>query len=453
MIVREIDWRSPLDAFDPLASEPFSVLLHAGAEARAPGWSTIAAFPSAMIEARGGATLLNGDEMRISAFEVLGRVCRERAAHAANGWPLAVPAPPLMTGLVGFVGYEMGASLEPSAAGPASPFELPDMAFGAYNACAVFNRRLERAFICAHTDDAASSLAGALGTGPSPPVDLLRFGAVASNFSKPAYEHAVADVVELIREGAIFQANIAQQLRVEAERPFAAFDVYRRIATGDAPFAAFLNYSEGAIVSSSPERFFRIDGDRRIFAEPIKGTRARSADSREDRRLADELISDRKERAENVMIADLVRNDLSRISKDGSLKEEAICSLESFSHVHHLVSRISGELRDGVTAVDALSALFPCGSITGAPKVEAMKTIASIEGVGRGPYCGAIGYIDDRGNADFAVAIRTLMVEGRCVTIPVGGGITLRSEPRSEFDETLQKARGPLSALGVEVLP
>lgn len=455
MIVREIDWRSPLDAFAPLTAEPFAILLHAGDEARAPGWSTIAAFPAARLEARGLTAFLDSEEVAAPPFEALRALWDNRPRRPQRSFP-GMPAAPLMTGLCGFVGYEMGAALEPSAKGPESPFALAGMAVGAYDACALFHRQTARAFICSHTEEAAERLEHALGRTAAPSPALPGFSPVRSNFSRAEFEAAVAATVQLIRNGAIFQANIAQQLLLETVDELSPFDLFRRAAAGDAPFGAFLNFEEGAIISNSPERFFRIEAGeagRRIIAEPIKGTRPRSADANRDRALAAELVADPKERAENIMIADLTRNDLSRITKDGSIREEAICALESFSHVHHLVSRISGELRDDVSPVDALAALFPCGSITGAPKIEAMKTIAGVEGVGRGPYCGAIGYIDDRGTADFSVAIRTMIAERRGasarITLPVGGGITLRSDPASEYEETLYKARASLAALGI----
>ncbi len=452
MIIREIDWRSPAAAFAPLAGERFAMLLHAGEEARQQGWSTVAAFPATTLEARDGVAFIDSERSALAPFDALRAMAARRSR--AQAWSVTgVPAPGLMTGLCGFLGYELGASLEPSAAGPAPPFALPDMALGAYDACGVFHRRLGRAFICATNERCADRLKEALGGHEAPQVELPAFSAIQSNFSRDAFEAAVAQTVELIRDGAIFQANIAQHLTLEAQSALAPFDLFRRVAQGDAPFSAFLNFEEGAVVSNSPERFFSIREDRRITAEPIKGTRPRGSDATSDRLLAEDLLADPKERAENVMIADLTRNDLSRICKDHSISEDAICELASFSHVHHLVSRISGELREGVTAVGALAALFPCGSITGAPKIEAMKTIADVEGVGRGPYCGAIGYIDDSGVADFSVAIRTMIVEGARVTLPVGGGITLRSDSAAEYVETLYKAKASLAALGLEIAP
>jgi para-aminobenzoate synthetase component 1 len=459
MIVREIGWRSPLDAFAPLAGEPYAALLHAGERARTRGWTSLAAFPSTTLEARGRAVFVDGAPSAAAPFSVLAALHRARRSQNSGvfSWAYSLAPPLFLSGLVGFAGYEMGAALEPSAAGPPSPFRLPDMAFGAYDACALFNRGERRAFIASYTEEAGRRLEEALGIGPAAASPLPAFSGTASNFSERGFESAVAAAIGLIGDGAIFQANLAQQLSVRSDEPVAALSLFRLVAEADAPFAALLQYKEGAIVSNSPERFFKISreaGEWRVLAEPIKGTCERRPEDGADCAAAAALVADPKERAENIMIADLTRNDLSRISKDGSIREDAICALESYETVHHLVSRVSGALKDGVDAVDALAALFPCGSVTGAPKIEAMKTIAALEGIGRGPYCGAIGYIDDRGAADFSVAIRLMIVDAAAgasrVTIPVGGGVTLRSDPRAEYRETLAKARAALSILGVE---
>ena len=444
MITREIDWRSPLAAFAPLAGEPFAALFHPGGAAR---WSTIAAFPSTTLEARHGETFYDGGRTADAPFNALRRLLRERPERRAVSEALIEDSTlNFWAGLCGYIGYEMGGELEMSAAGPASPFALPDMALGAYDALVHFDRALSRAFITAYTEDAAERLEDALGRETAPAPDWPEFSVPVSNFTGGEYKRAVAEIIGLIRDGALFQANLSQQIAVEAAGAAPALALFEQIA--DAPFAAFLQYKDGAILSNSPERFFKIAG-RRITAEPIKGTRRRAREGNEDRALAASLIADAKERAENIMIADLIRNDLSRVCRDHSIREEAICVLESVPYAHHLVSRISGELREGLNVVDALEALFPCGSVTGAPKIEAMKTIARMEKVGRGPYCGAIGYIDDSGEADFSVAIRLLILsaERRRVTFPVGGGVTLRSDPQEEYAETLLKARGPLETL------
>lgn len=267
------------------------------------------------------------------------------------------------------------------------------------------------------------------------------------------HEARVAAAVERIGAGDFFQANLARWVTVEQAGPIDAYRVFRRLSAGDAPYGAYLRLPHGAIVSASPERFFcaREGADARLdfVAEPIKGTRRRGATPAEDDALAEELLASAKDRAENVMIADLLRNDLSKICDDGAVREVEICALRSFSAVHHLVSVIAGRARAGVTAVDAFAALFPSGSITGAPKIEAMRAIAALEGSGRGPYCGAIGYFDDGGGADFSVAIRTMIIEEHRAHVAAGGGVTLRSDPHAEFDETRVKMQALLEALGV----
>ena len=447
MIRRDINWRSPLDAFTPLAGEPHACLLQAGEAARDPGWAILAAFPEAVLTAREGTAFLSGARLDEAPFAALKKLAAAR--RLSDG---AETGAPFSTGLVGYIGYEMGGALEPAGAGPASPFDLPDMAFGAYDAAALFDRKSRRAFILARTQIAAERLEEALGVAAvAAPEPLGGVGGVGSNFDAGAYRQAVAGVIELIRAGALFQANLAQQLTVEDV--VSPYEVFQRLMQGDAAFGACLQYPEGTIVSNSPERFFSLTplGDAmRLLAEPIKGTRARGENAAEDARLAAELLADPKERAENVMIADLTRNDLSRVCLDDSIREEAICELSTLASVHHLVSRISGVLNPGLGPADVIEALFPCGSITGAPKIEAMKTIAEVEKTGRGPYCGAIGYLDDRGGADFSVAIRTMIMEGRRATVPVGGGVTLRSDPQAEYRETLVKARAMLGALGVD---
>ncbi len=377
-------------------------------------------------------------------FAGLSDLARARRLDAASDAPFC-------SGLVGYVGYEALAANEPSLNLPESPYALPLAQFGVYDAVAIFDRRVRRAFISARSTQAADGLEAKLGRGAAPPIDLPAFGELQSNFSSTGYKAVVSDVIERIRRGDFFQANIAQTMTAAASTPMSSFSFFRKVAAAsDAFFAALFQYEEGAIVSNSPERFFRLRPDGAIVAEPVKGTRPRGSGEAADKARAAELLADPKDRAENIMIADLTRNDLSRICRDHSVTEEAICELMTLSRVHHLVSRISGVLRPGLGVADIFQALFPCGSITGAPKVEAMRTIGEIEGVGRGPYCGAIGYIDDGGRADFAVAIRTMMIDAdrRRISVPVGGGVTLRSDPSSEYEETLVKAKAALSALG-----
>jgi para-aminobenzoate synthetase component 1 len=435
MIEREIPWASPSAAFERLACEKGALLLCPGARADSARWAFIAARPSELLEARGRAATINGASAGAAPFEALAALHESRRRTGA-----AFDGPPLMSGLAGFVGYECGALLEPSAPALPSGYALPDLCIGAYDAVAAFDLARRRALLFARDARTADALHDALADHEAAegPTDLVAYG---SNFSPRAYRAAVADARERILAGDFFQANLSQRLEFRAERPIDAYALFRAAQrNSSAPFAAFIPCGDASIISMSPERFFAVDAESRILAEPIKGTRPRGKTPDEDARLARELADSPKERAENVMIADLTRNDLSRLCEDGSIVEEGICALVSHSTVHHLVSRISGGLLRRLTPVDALKSMFPCGSVTGAPKIEAMKAIAAIEGVGRGPYCGAIGYVDDRGLADFSVAIRIAIVEGARVTAPVGGGVTLRSDPDAEYQETLAKA-------------
>jgi para-aminobenzoate synthetase component 1 len=209
------------------------------------------------------------------------------------------------------------------------------------------------------------------------------------------------------------------------------------------------NFGEGAIVSSSPERFL-LCRDGEVETKPIKGTRGRGPTPEEDSRLAAELLASEKDRAENVMIVDLLRNDISRVCEDGSVTVDKLCELESFANVHHLVSTVRGKLRKDETATDLLAACFPGGSVTGAPKRRAMEIIAELEPTARGPYCGAIGYLGADGNMDSAIAIRTMTVKDRRVTFQAGGGIVADSDPEAEYEETLAKARDMRRSLMAE---
>ena len=439
MIKWDLDWREPLDAFAPLAGVAGAHLFHGGALSRTAEWSIIAAFPAATLVA---------EKAGPDPFPALDDARRDRHAPRDD----ALKGLPFVSGALGFIGYEAAQYLEAALDLLPSPFALPDMSLGLYDAAALFSRSRRQALVVGRNKAACRRLRDALGREGMQHQQVPEFGPVASNFTQQRYLAAVAEARENILNGEYYQANLSHQLTCEALAPFQPFDLFARLsAQSDAFHGALLQFDNGAILSNSPERFFRIEpaatGDR-IIAEPIKGTRRRGAGAIDDAALARELLADPKDRAENIMIADLLRNDLSKICCDGSIREEAICALMSLANVHHLVSRISGVLRRGVRPAEIFAALFPCGSITGAPKIAAMEAIARIENVGRGPYCGAIGYFDDRGGADFAVSIRTLMIEDRKVTIPVGGGVTLRSNPADEYEETIIKARGALMALG-----
>ena len=268
---------------------------------------------------------------------------------------------------------------------------------------------------------------------------------LTSNFSAEGYQAAVQKCIDYIYAGDIFQVNFAQRLLYPAQDDSAA--LYLRLRNRNpATFAAYLDLGDAQIVSASPERFLSIR-DGMVEARPIKGTRRRSHWPEADLFTGDELLESEKDRAENVMIVDLLRNDLSRICDADSIRVTQLCGLESYQFVQHLVSVVQGRLSHGKTPLDAIRAAFPGGSITGAPKVRAMEIVAELEPTARGAYCGSLGYIGFDGTMDFNILIRTITAARGWWQIPVGGGIVAQSNPRHEYEETWHKAEGMLRSL------
>jgi para-aminobenzoate synthetase component I len=253
-------------------------------------------------------------------------------------------------------------------------------------------------------------------------------------------------VREYILAGDIFQANLSQ--RLQAPLSGSPQSLYARLRAGTpAPYAAYFDMGGAVLVSSSPELFLRLRGSS-VETQPIKGTAPRSADPLEDAGRVAALARSEKDRAENVMIVDLLRNDLSRVCRDESVRVPRLCEVESHGPVHHLVSTVTGELRSECDAIDLLRASFPGGSITGAPKIRAMEVIAELEPTQRGPYTGSIGYIGFDGSMETSIVIRTFVVKAGVAYFQVGGGIVADSDPDREYQETMDKAAGLIAALG-----
>ncbi|MBX3207641.1 MAG: aminodeoxychorismate synthase component I [Labilithrix sp.] len=375
---------------------------------------------------------------------------------------------PFRGGLVGYVGYECGQTLErlPCPARPST--RMPDMAFALHRWIVATSRDTgvswlsviglgatrdsARADAEAIRDHVTSLLAPARGSRVERPPTAERprrdaVPRVDAELSAAEYMARVTRAKDHIAAGDAFEICLTNALRAPlgGEHAWPLFDELRR--SNPAPFAALLDLPEGAIVSSSPERFLSLDARGIAESRPIKGTRPRGASADDDARLARELATSEKDRAENAMIVDLVRNDLGRVCRFGSVEAPELFAVEPYATVHQLVSTVRGELDAGRSAVDLLRACFPPGSMTGAPKIEAMRILEHLEPVERGVYSGALGWLDLGGAMDLSVVIRTVVLEDDVATFSVGGAIVTDSDPRDEHDETEHKARALVRAI------
>ncbi|TGD96794.1 aminodeoxychorismate synthase component I [Methylobacterium nonmethylotrophicum] len=454
-------WSRLVPPLDPAAAaarlrgRPGLALLDSAMRHDAVGRSSyLAADPFGSFRVRGNQAFWNGDPVPGAPLDALRAVLAPFRSAPQPGLP------PFQGGAIGYVAYDFGANLE-RVAPPARRAGLTDdMAFNLYASVVAFDHRAGTCHLIAtgfpETGPGArarkaeadlDALEEALGR-PEPAAEPAPVAALAwrSNFTAERYALAVERVRDYIRAGDIYQANIAQRFEAALPPGFDAFAFYRHLrARNPAPFAAYLECAGVTVASSSPERFLRLDG-RHVETRPIKGTAPRAADPAEDRARAEALVASAKERAENVMIVDLLRNDLSRICAPHSVAVPSLCGLETYAGVHHLVSAVTGTLKEGTDGLDLLAATFPGGSITGAPKLRAMDIITEIEGDARELYCGAIGWIGFDGSLDTSIAIRTVLIgEGRAV-LQAGGGVTLLSDPEAEYRETLTKAERVFSA-------
>ena len=447
MSVTPIDYCEPLEAFAPWAEEFWAQLLDCPADDPVRGrYAYIVADPYATVVSADGRCLVNGSQVSADPFAALDELLKSAPQ------PLAACPVPFGGGAVGFMGYELGRHLERAPARHALPPGQPEMAVGLYDAFIAFDR-VARSAWAVGVGERGEAKAGRLvrklaARDPLPPLAPRQPLNPVPELTRQDYLERVSQVIEYIRAGDIFQANFT--VRFVADRPddFDDFAVYRRLrAVNPAPFAAFLRVPGLTLASASPERFLSLSKDGRIEARPIKGTRPRSADAVQDALIAGELSASVKDRAENLMIVDLLRNDIGRVSAIGSVKVPVLSGIESFASVHHLVSVIVGQLRPGLGAIDLLRASFPGGSITGAPKVRAMEIIDELEPSPRGIYCGSVLWIGFDGAMDSNIVIRSVaMVRGKVIT-QAGGGIVSDSVPEAEWDEMMTKIAPALQAL------
>ena len=375
--------------------------------------------------------------------------------------------PPFCSGAVGYAGYDTVRYFEHLPNAPADDRQVPDLAFAFYDQMVVFDNvtkaivvvamaRLDTPGVtpaqayqkaCRRVDRLVEQLSSP--QSELRPFDIHTQGDVKlsyqSNFTKPDFEAAVRKCVEYIRAGDIFQVVFSQRLEVPLSTH--PFEVYRTLrVVNPSPFMFYVRTPGVTLVGSSPEVMVRVV-DGLVTVRPLAGTRPRGATEEEDRRLAEELLADPKERAEHVMLVDLGRNDVGRVAQYRSVELTDVMTIERYSHVMHITSNVNGRLTPGRTAFDALQACLPAGTVSGAPKVRAMEIIDEIEPHRRGPYAGAVGYVDFAGNMDTCIALRTIVIHDGKAYVQAGAGIVADSVPENEWNETLNKARGLLKAI------
>ncbi len=463
------DSLTPVSAFHKIDAGPSACLFESVVGGEKVGrYSFLAAEPFLQIEARGNQVTVS-DETGSKTFDADDPLDELRRRVQAIRTAKLPELPPFTAGAVGYAGYDTVRYVEHLPNAPDDDRQLPDLAFAFYDHMVVFDNvnktivvvakaRLDEPGVdlrtayekaCQRVDRIVSQLETP-GSGLRP-ADIDTSGDAtseySSNFSREDFEGAVRKCVEYIRAGDIFQVVISQRLALPiSSHPF---EIYRTLrVVNPSPFMFYLRTPDVTLVGSSPEVMVRvIDGD--VTVRPLAGTRHRGATEEEDRRLAEELLADPKERAEHVMLVDLGRNDVGRVAKYGSVKLTDVMTIERYSHVMHITSNVDGHLRDDQDAFDALRACLPAGTVSGAPKVRAMEIIDSLEPHRRGPYAGAVGYFDFSGNMDTCIALRTIVIQDGIAYVQAGAGIVADSVPETEFQETLSKAQGLLKAIEI----
>ena len=462
------DLTTPVAAFARVVGDGYGFLLESVEHGeRWSRWSFVGRHPLATLTLRDGLVTVEGD-LHCDIPLDRGMLCALDELLAAYRAPEFDELPPLHSGLIGYLGYDIVREVEHLPAVPPDPIGLPDAVMSIIGELAAYDHWRQRVTLVANVlvppgssdgeidaayDEAVERIETIARDGTraldeplvEPPDNDDPLPVVTSSMGKDLYCRAVDVAKEYILAGDIFQVVLAQRfgLTLDAD-PFDVYRVLRQI--NPSPYMYFVRQPELTIVGSSPEPMVRLTGNR-VISRPIAGTRRRGKTEEDDRRLAGELTEHPKERAEHVMLVDLARNDVGRVVKFGTERVDEMMSLERYSHVMHMTSQVSGDLADGKTPVDVLRATLPAGTVSGAPKVRAMEIIDELEPVKRGIYAGTIGYLDFSGNIDSAIAIRTMIVQGNEAWVQAGAGVVADSVPEQEHLECENKARALLAAV------
>ena len=450
------------ELFELIKDRPYSFFLDSGMDTQRLGrYSFLGAEPFLVMNSRGSEiTLIRGQEHEVQHGNPLDTIGKLLELYKLDYCPAPVP---FVSGAVGYFGYDLCHFVEHLPSTAIDDLKLPECYFAFYDTIFAFDHLEGKAYIIAtgfpELEEGQrlkrarmrleqmkkwlypcySVIAGSRSPAQNEEITLK------SNFTTEEYIKAVNRVREYIAAGDVFQVNLSQRFGADLQIP--PYELCKRLRmVNPSPFAAYLNFKGVTVVSASPERFLKVQGDL-VETRPVKGTRPRGRDSVEDHRLAQELIHSIKDRAENMMIVDLERNDLGRVCRYGTMKVTELAILETFPTVFHLTSTIVGRLHRGKSDIDLLKATFPGGSITGAPKVRAMEIIDELEPTKRSVYTGSIGYLSFNGDLDINIVIRTFIIKEGRAYFQVGGGIIYDSNSEAEYIETLDKAKALIQAL------
>lgn len=461
------DCETPVSAFlklRALAPDQPAFLLESAEQGSVGRWSFIGVRPREVLRW----SLADGGDPYAIAAAAAGRFHQADVAAGA-GQAAGASRPPFAGGAVGFFGYDLVRTVEPLGQPGPDLLGLPDMALMLSDALVIFDHLKHTITILANVDlttelplevayeaacetiaEIRATLAGPVPAPERQPGSTVRaMPRFESNMPREQFEGMVERIVQYIYAGDAFQVVPSQ--RFSAPTPVEAFSIYRGLrAVNPSPYMYFLDFGDFQIAGASPEPLLTVTG-RRVSTRPIAGTRPRGADAAQDEKIARDLMEDPKERAEHVMLVDLGRNDLGRVCEAGSVNVDTLMSVETYSHVMHIVSSVSGTLRQDVTAMDALRSVLPAGTLSGAPKVRAMQIIDELEPIKRGGYGGAIGYLSYDGDLDTCIHIRTVVVKDGVASIQAGGGTVAEARPDYEYEESVAKSKAVLRAIELAI--
>jgi len=444
--IREVEINfNPLEVYNVFKDETDTILLDSSKEDKTLSkFSFIGLNPFMTFKAKGNTCLIDDVEVIGEPFDVLEKliekykISEEVYSHI-----------PLISGAIGYISYDVCRVLEELPNSSMEDFNISDIKFIFYNNIIIFDLYNNKQYITSlkGIDEEIDLIINKIKSTvhiEEYKVEETRKNFI-SNFNKSEYKTAITKMKNYIVSGDIYIANMTQRFYTDSTED--SFEIYKKLRSiNKAPFSAYMNFNDYQIISSSPERFLEVN-NRKVVTRPIKGTRPRGKTKEEDNKNSLELLNSEKDKAELLMVVDLERNDLSKVCKPHSVKVTELFKLETYATVFHLVSTVEGELKDEVSAIKCIKECFPGGSITGTPKIRAMEIIEELEALKRNIYTGSIGYFDFRGNADFNIAIRTIIKKDNKAYFGVGGGITYDSNEEAEYNETLDKAKALMRVL------